>query len=410
MYRFFAALMPLFERNMLEPRDFILPEEFLEGSVCFDRGFKLITANMYSKSSKLKLKSPDRTRCTCKILDNCKVSCANRAMGIECLATICPCGENCENQQIQKQLNAPVNLFQTKDKGYGIKAMNTIQKGCFIMEYIGEVITLQEYETRMETQYSNDKNFYCISLEKGYVIDSRNMGNICRFVNHSCMPNCAMQKWKINGIPRLALFAIKDIEPGEELTFDYDFMAFNSPQTCYCGTEACKNVIGNQIQKTNDQIFDSVESVTEPPIQSNRLLKYKIPKKNHNIAHELVNHSEYSRDAAGSFRVENLNKGSRSSKRLVYDQNYGKDSAGVYLMKDLKQKSRANQKFRTSKPYCVQDSSKTFHESGYVQSHRNQMPAEAGTACFEGFQMEQKHNSKGHSSVSLYNFRRVSSS
>lgn len=48
-----------------------------------------------------------------------------------------------------------------------------------------------------------------------------------RFVNHSCEPNCEMQKWSVDGYYRMALFALRDIDPGEEITYDYNFALFN---------------------------------------------------------------------------------------------------------------------------------------------------------------------------------------
>lgn len=49
-------------------------------------------------------------------------------------------------------------------------------------------------------------------------------GSIARFVNHSCEPNCRMEKWTVAGKPRMALFAgDRGIMTGEELTYDYNF-------------------------------------------------------------------------------------------------------------------------------------------------------------------------------------------
>lgn len=75
------------------------------------------------------------------------------------------------------------------------------------------------------------------------------MGGDGRFVNHSCEPNCEMQKWSVHGLPRMALFASRDIKPGEELTYDYNFALFNPSegQECRCGSNACRGVIGNYI-------------------------------------------------------------------------------------------------------------------------------------------------------------------
>lgn len=79
------------------------------------------------------------------------------------------------------------------------------------------------------------------------MIDGHRMGGDGRFVNHSCEPNCEMQKWSVHGLPRMALFASRDIRPGEELTYDYNFALFNPSegQECRCGSSGCRGVIGN---------------------------------------------------------------------------------------------------------------------------------------------------------------------
>lgn len=46
----------------------------------------------------------------------------------------------------------------------------------------------------MEQYFSHSGN-YCLNLDSGMVIDSYRMGNEARFINHSCEPNCEMQKW-----------------------------------------------------------------------------------------------------------------------------------------------------------------------------------------------------------------------
>lgn len=44
-------------------------------------------------------------------------------------------------------------------------------------------------------QYFSHSGHYCLNLDSGMVIDSYRMGNEARFINHSCEPNCEMQKW-----------------------------------------------------------------------------------------------------------------------------------------------------------------------------------------------------------------------
>lgn len=79
----------------------------------------------------------------------------------------------------------------------------------------------------MATRYTKDTHHYCLHLDGGLVIDGHRMGGEGRFVNHSCQPNCEMQKWSVNGLFRMALFALRDIKAGEELTYDYNFSLFN---------------------------------------------------------------------------------------------------------------------------------------------------------------------------------------
>ena len=98
-----------------------------------------------------------------------------------------------------------------------------------MVDYIGEVISEKEFQRRMAQDYSKSHHHYCLHLEKGVVIDGYRMGNLSRFVNHSCDPNCEMQKWNVNGTYRMALFSMRCIAPGEELTYDYNFSSYNTP-------------------------------------------------------------------------------------------------------------------------------------------------------------------------------------
>lgn len=132
-----------------------------------------------------------------------------------------------------------------------MRTKEAIKSGEFILEYVGEVVSDQEFKERMATIYINDTHHYCLHLDGGLVIDGHRMGGDGRFVNHSCQPNCEMQKWSVNGQFRMALFALRDIEPGEELTYDYNFSLFNPAegQECKCGSENCRGVIGGKSQR-----------------------------------------------------------------------------------------------------------------------------------------------------------------
>ncbi|KAK9298909.1 hypothetical protein QLX08_007936 [Tetragonisca angustula] len=204
--------------------------------------------------------------CECKPESGCGDDCINRMVFSECSPQLCPCGDKCENQKIQKHEWAPgLQKFMTEDKGWGVRTQQAIKSGVFILEYVGEVVSEREFKSRMATRYANDTHHYCLHLDGGLVIDGHRMGGDGRFVNHSCEPNCEMQKWSVHGLPRMALFASRDIKPGEELTYDYNFALFNPSegQECRCGSSACRGVIGGKSQRVSKSIT-SIPSQLEP--------------------------------------------------------------------------------------------------------------------------------------------------
>ena len=84
-----------------------------------------------------------------------------------------------------------------------------------------------------------------MKTENGEVIDPTFYGNIARFINHSCDPNCVTRKWTVERETMIGIFAIRDIQEDEELSFDYQFDSFKTPYTkCYCGSSNCKGYLG----------------------------------------------------------------------------------------------------------------------------------------------------------------------
>lgn len=213
--------------------------------------FKKIRTNIYADSVKPN-QSSDLPQCSCKPEYECGENCLNRLVYTECVPETCPCGDKCRNTKIQRHIIAPgVERFMTAKKGWGVHTKQLIKKGTYILEYVGEVVTEREFKERMATLYVNDIHHYCLHLDGGLVIDGHRMGSDCRFVNHSCEPNCEMQKWSVNGLSRMALFAMRDIQPGEELGYDYNFSLFNPAegQVCLCESTHCRGVIGGKSQR-----------------------------------------------------------------------------------------------------------------------------------------------------------------
>jgi len=81
------------------------------------------------------------------------------------------------------------------------------------------------------------------------------MGNYARFVNHSCDPNCVIQKWKVNGADRIGIYAKRPIAAGEELSYNYGMLGFwkGSTQKCYCGSRNCSGTLAGR--KLNQEVL-----------------------------------------------------------------------------------------------------------------------------------------------------------
>ena len=119
-----------------------------------------------------------------------------------------------------------------------------------IYEYIGEVIDETRFRRRM-AQYDEEgcKHFYFMSLSKGEFVDATKKGNLGRFCNHSCNPNCYVDKWVVGDKLRMGIFAERQIQKGEELVFNYNVDRYGAnPQPCYCGEPNCTGFIGGKTQ------------------------------------------------------------------------------------------------------------------------------------------------------------------
>lgn len=174
---------------------------------------------------------------------------------------LCQCGEHCRNRVVQSGLQFLLQVFQTEKKGWGLRTLESIPKGRFVCEYAGEVLGFSEVQRRIHLQTAHDPNYIIALREHVYngqvmetFVDPTYIGNIGRFLNHSCEPNLLMIPVRIDSmVPKLALFAAKDILPGEELSYDYSGRFLNQISSkdkeridceqprkpCYCGAQSC---------------------------------------------------------------------------------------------------------------------------------------------------------------------------
>ncbi|XP_063422205.1 histone-lysine N-methyltransferase EHMT2-like isoform X2 [Mytilus trossulus] len=156
----------------------------------------------------------------------------------------CRCWSTCNNRVVQNGISCRMKLIRTNGRGWGVITLLDIPKGSFICEYIGELLSDSEADSREDDSYlfdldNRDGDTYCI--------DARRYGNISRFINHLCEPNIIPVKVFVDHqdlrFPRICFFSSRDIKANEELGFDYGekFWMIKWKQfTCACGGVKCK--------------------------------------------------------------------------------------------------------------------------------------------------------------------------
>jgi uncharacterized protein len=113
--------------------------------------------------------------------------------------------------------------------GLGLFATAPIAKRTFIVEYSGRRLNNKQAEA-MEAKNSK----YLYEINSRWTIDGSSRKNIGRYANHSCRPNCETDRRRDG---KVFIRAIKNIQPGEEITYDYgrDYVSwFIKPHGCKC--------------------------------------------------------------------------------------------------------------------------------------------------------------------------------
>lgn len=177
--------------------------------------------------------------------------CLNRLLLTECDPDVCPAKTKCQNQRFDKRLYPPLMPYKTASRGWGLKSSEPLVKGQFVIEYVGELIDQEEYHRRIGNMNKQKaENYYFLSLDYNRTIDAGPKGNVARFMNHSCKPNCETQKWTVRGDTRVGLFACCDIPANEELTFNYNLATIGDrKEECRCGADNCSGFLGVKIKE-----------------------------------------------------------------------------------------------------------------------------------------------------------------
>jgi SET domain-containing protein len=105
---------------------------------------------------------------------------------------------------------------RSRIQGWGVFATQPIPKNKRIIHYAGEKITSRESSKR-EKHYLKTGHIWCFKLNGRFVRDAGVGGNIARYINHACKPNCYTQVVD----DTIWIRAARNIRKGEELTYDY---------------------------------------------------------------------------------------------------------------------------------------------------------------------------------------------
>ncbi len=123
---------------------------------------------------------------------------------------------------------------RSKLHGWGVFALEPITKNTRIIDYAGELIDHKE-SLKRETKYLKQGCIWCFTVNSRRVRDANVGGNLARYINHACKPNCYSQ---IIGTT-IWIRASRNIKAGEELTYNY-FTDGEKLIPCHCRLD-CKN-------------------------------------------------------------------------------------------------------------------------------------------------------------------------
>ena len=146
----------------------------------------------------------------------------------------------------RKSPNEWIRVNRSRVHGTGVFATRRIPKGTRIIEYTGERISWKEAQALPPLDPKEPHHTFFFSLDDGRVINAAVDGNDARWINHSCDPNCKTTERR----GRVYVVALRDIEKGEELFYDYSLepadrrtKALERLFACHCGSADCRGTM-----------------------------------------------------------------------------------------------------------------------------------------------------------------------
>uniref|UniRef100_A0A671RMS5 Histone-lysine N-methyltransferase SETD1B-A-like n=1 Tax=Sinocyclocheilus anshuiensis TaxID=1608454 RepID=A0A671RMS5_9TELE len=127
---------------------------------------------------------------------------------------------------------------------WGLFAEEPIAADEMIIEYVGQTIR-QVIADMREMRYENEGigSSYLFRVDQDTIIDATKYGNLARFINHSCNPNCYAKIITVEAQKKIVIYSRQPIDVNEEITYDYKFPIEDEKIPCLCGAENCRGTL-----------------------------------------------------------------------------------------------------------------------------------------------------------------------
>lgn len=127
---------------------------------------------------------------------------------------------------------------------WGLFAMEPIAADEMVIEYVGQMVRPSVADIR-ERKYEaiGIGSSYLFRIDLETIIDATKCGNLARFINHSCNPNCYAKVITIESQKKIVIYSKQSIGVNEEITYDYKFPLEDEKIPCLCGAATCRGTL-----------------------------------------------------------------------------------------------------------------------------------------------------------------------
>lgn len=127
---------------------------------------------------------------------------------------------------------------------WGLFALETIEANEMVIEYVGQAIRqmVADHRERVYERMGIGSS-YLFRVDEDGIIDATKRGNMARFINHSCSPNCYANIISVENSSKIVIYSKRTIEMGDEITYDYKFPIEDEKVACLCTAPNCRGYL-----------------------------------------------------------------------------------------------------------------------------------------------------------------------